>query len=85
MIGYCQAGARLFGGEREILSCVVDHQAHLADASRALHRTLVVNEDVSRPVGTGLDGKSDVTLAKAIAIADVHGGPLLNKADNGSL
>ncbi len=53
---------------------VLDHLAHLADALGALGLALVAGEDVARAAGAGLDGLGDVTLAKTVAVADVHEG-----------
>lgn len=53
---------------------VLDHLAHLADALGALGLALVAGEDVARSAGAGLDGLGDVTLAKTVAVADVHEG-----------
>ena len=75
---------QLFGGEGEGLARIVDHLAHLADAAGALRTALVAVEDVARPRRARLDGRSDVTFAKAVAVADVQGdGPV--KIANGSL
>jgi hypothetical protein len=53
---------------------VLDHLAHYADALGALRSALIGRENI---LGTGrasLDGLSDVTLAKAVTVADVQGG-----------
>ena len=63
----------LFGREGEGLPGFVDHLAHLADAAGALGAALVAVEHVLRTRRARLDGRGDVTLAKAIAVADVQG------------
>ena len=50
----------------------MDHLAHLADALGALGLALMAGEDVARAAGASLDGLGDVTLAKTVAVADVH-------------
>ena len=52
----------------------MDHLAHLADALGALGLALMAGEDVARAAGAGLDGLGDITLAKTVAVADVHDG-----------
>ena len=75
---------QLFGGEGEGLARIVDHLAHLADAFVALGAALVAIEYVPGTRRARLDGRSDVTFAKAVAVADVQGdGPV--KIANGSL
>lgn len=76
-------GRRLFRGEGEGFAAVLDHPAHFADAFGALGRALVTGEDVARTGGARLDGGGDVTLAKTVAVADVHGAGLGSGA-NGS-
>ena len=61
------------GGEGEGLARFLDHLAHLADAFGALGLALMAGEDVARAGGAGLDGRGDVALAKAVAVADVQG------------
>jgi hypothetical protein len=68
-----QAG-RLFGGEGEGLLGVLDHLTHFADALGALGRALIGRENIARPSRARFDGLSDVTLAKAVTVADVQGG-----------
>lgn len=68
---YCRQ--RLFGGEGEGFAAFLDHLPHLADAFGALGGALMAFEDVARAGRARLDGEGDVTLAKAIAVADVHG------------
>ena len=51
----------------------LDHLAHFTDAFGALGLALVAREDVARTAGPRLDGQGHVTLAKTIAVADVHG------------
>lgn len=63
----------LFGGHGEGVAAVLDHLPHLADALGALGRALVTGEDVARTRRARLDGGGDITLAKAIAVADVQG------------
>ena len=63
---------RLLGCECERFAAVLDHLTHLADALRALGLALVAGEDVARAAGASLDGLGDVTLAKTVAVADVH-------------
>ena len=65
--------AGLFGGEGEGLARLVDHLAHLADAAGALGTALVTVEHVLRTGRARLDGEGHVTLAKAVAVADVQG------------
>ena len=72
-VGDWTPAARLFGGEGEGFAAVLDHLAHLADAFGALGRALVTGEDIARTRRAGLDGGGDVTLAKAVAVADVQG------------
>ncbi len=64
---------RLFSGEGEGLAGVVDHLAHLADAAGALGPALVAVEHILRTRRARLDGEGHVTLAKAVAVADVQG------------
>ena len=64
--------AGLFGREGEGLAAFLDHFAHLADAFGALRRALVAHENVAGTGGAGLDGGGDITLAKTVAVADVH-------------
>ena len=75
---------QLFGGEGEGLARIVDHLAHLADAFGALGAALVAIEYVPGTSRARLDGRSDVTFAKAVAVADVQGGDPV-KIANGSL
>jgi hypothetical protein len=52
---------------------VLNHLAHFADAFGALRSALIGRENI---LGTGrasFDGLSDVTLAKAVTVADVQG------------
>lgn len=51
----------------------LDHLAHFADAFGALGRALMAGEDVLGTVRARLDGEGDVTLAKAVTVADVQG------------
>ena len=53
---------------------VLNHLTHLAHAFCALSLALVTVEDVARAAGARLDGLGDITLAKTVAVADVHGG-----------
>ena len=76
---------RLFGGDGEGGLGFLDHLAHLADAFGALGRALVPVEDVARTGRAGLDGSGDVTLAKAVAVTDVHGRRTRAAVENGSL
>ena len=63
----------LLSGEGEGLPRFLDHLAHFADAFGALRLALVAGEDVAGALGARLDGRGDVTLAKAVAVADVQG------------
>ena len=74
----------LFGGEGVGLARLVDHLAHLADAAGALRTALMAVEHVLRTARARLDGGGDVTLAKAVAVADVQGADPREIA-NGSL
>ena len=65
---------RLFGGQGEGFVAVLAHLAHLTHALGALGLALVAGEDVAWAAGAGLDGLGDITLAKAVAVADVHEG-----------
>ena len=65
---------RLLSGEREGLLGVLDHLTHFADAFRALGSALIGCENLTRACGARLDGLGDVTLAKAVTVADVQGG-----------
>ena len=67
-------GGGLFGRHGEGFAGFLDHLAHFADAFGALGRALVAGEDVAGARRAGLDGGGDVTLAKTVAVADVHGG-----------
>lgn len=58
------------------MTAVVDHLTHLADAFCALGGAAVARKDIARPLGAGLDGEGDVTLAQTIAVADVHAASL---------
>lgn len=51
----------------------LDHLTHLAHAFGALGRALVAGEDVLGTVRARLDGEGDVTLTKAVTVADVQG------------
>lgn len=53
---------------------VLDHLAHLAHALGALGLALMTGEDVAGSAGARLDGLGDITLAKTVAVADVHEG-----------
>lgn len=64
----------LLSCEGEGLTAFLDHLAHFADALGALGLALVLHEHVARTHRAGLDGRGDVTLAKAVAVADVQGG-----------
>src|SRR5690606_23677226 len=64
---------QLLGGEGEGLAPVVDHFAHFADAAGAAGTALVTAEHVLRTRRARLDGEGHITLAKAVAVADVHG------------
>jgi len=68
----------LFCGHGPGLTTVVDHGPHFTDAFGALCLALVTVEDVARTIRTRLDGEGYVTLAKAIAVADVHEARILN-------
>ena len=52
---------------------VLDHLTHLANALGALGLALMHGEHFTRTAGPGLDGLGDITLAKTVAVADVHG------------
>lgn len=77
--------ALLFGGQSERLPAVLNHLPHLADTSSTLNGALVVCEDFARPGGPRLDGEGDVTLAQAVAVADIHGRRIPPDVENGSL
>tara|TARA_R110000764_G_scaffold113326_2_gene200483 strand:+ start:158 stop:385 length:228 start_codon:yes stop_codon:yes gene_type:complete len=65
--------ALLFGGQSERLLAVLNHLPHLADAFSTLGGALVVCEDFARTRRSGLNGEGDITLAQAVAVADIHG------------
>ncbi|MNN48126.1 hypothetical protein D3C81_1625880 [compost metagenome] len=65
--------AGLLGGEREGDLGVLNHLAHFADAFGALGSALIGRENLTRTSGARLDGLGDVTLAKAVTVADVQG------------
>jgi len=65
---------RLLSGEGEGLLGVLNHLAHFAHAFRALGSALIGCENLTRASGARLDGLGDVTLAKAVTVADVQGG-----------
>ena len=67
-------GRNLFSCECKRFAAVLDHLAHLAHALGALRLALMAGEDVARAAGAGLDGLGDITLAKTVAVADVHDG-----------
>ncbi len=73
----------LLSRQGEGLSGVLDHLTHLTDAFGALGLALVLGEDVARTRRARLDSRGDVTLAKAVTVADVQGGDSLDA--NGSL
>ena len=77
--------ALLFGGQSERPLAVLNHLPHLANTSSTLNAALVVCEDVARTGGSSLDGEGDVTLAQAVAVADIHERRILSGVDNGSL
>ena len=64
----------LLGREGEGGLGVLNHLAHLADALGALRSALIGRENILGPGRAGLDGLGDVTLAKAVTVADVQGG-----------
>ena len=72
-VGLMRAVRGLFGGEGEGLAAVLNHLAHFADAFGALGGALMAFEDFARAGGAGLNGEGHVALAKAVAVADVHG------------
>ena len=53
---------------------VLNHLAHFTDALGALGRALIGRKNLTRAGGARLDGLGDVTLAKAVTVADVQGG-----------
>lgn len=63
----------LLSRQGERLLGVLDHLAHFADAFGALGLALVPGEDVARTRRARLDGRGDVTFAKAVTVADVQG------------
>ena len=73
IVSVCPAGPDLLGSECKVLTGVRDHLAHLADAFGALCRALIARENVAGSGRASLDCEGDVTLAKTIAVADVHG------------
>jgi hypothetical protein len=77
--------ALLFGGQSERLLAVLNHLPHLANTFSTLGGALVAGEDFARAGGPGLDGEGDVTMAKAVAVADVHERRIPSGVDNGSL
>lgn len=64
---------RLLGGHAQDFLRLVDHLAHFADAPGALRLAAVRAEDFGGLGGAGFDSRADLTLADAIAVADVHG------------
>ena len=64
----------LFGGQGEGGLGVLNHLAHFTDALGALGRALIGRENLTRAGGARLDGLGDVTLAKAVTVANVQGG-----------
>ena len=64
----------LLGREGEGGLGVLNHLAHFTDALGALGRALIGRENLTRAGGARLDGLGDVTLAKAVTVADVQGG-----------
>ena len=64
----------LLSGEGERFAAFRDHLTHFADAFRALGSALIGCENLTRAGGARLDGLGDVTLAKAVTVADVQGG-----------
>ena len=63
----------LFRCDGEGALLFLDHLAHFAHAFGALGRALMTGEDVLGTVRARLDGEGDVTLAKAVTVADVQG------------
>jgi hypothetical protein len=63
----------LFSRDGEGFSGVLDHLAHFANAFGALRLALVAGENVARSARAGLDGLGDITLAKTVTVANVHG------------
>jgi hypothetical protein len=69
-----QQGLRmLLSSEGEGLLRLLDHLPHFTDAFGALGLALVPRKDIPRPGGARLDGRGDITFAKTVAVADVHG------------
>lgn len=64
----------LLGGEAEGFPGLVDHFAHLANAAGALDLAALGAEHVHGTRGPRLYGGPDLTLADAVAVADVHEG-----------
>lgn len=69
---FWRARLNLLGRECIVLAGVCNHLTHFADAFGALGCALVPREDVAGLGRAGLDREGDVTLAKTIAVADVH-------------
>jgi len=65
--------SRLFGRHGEDFAAVLNHLPHFADAFGALGLALVAGEDFAGTAGARLDGEGDITLAKAVTVADVQG------------
>jgi hypothetical protein len=63
----------LLSRQGEGLLRLLDHLTHFANAFGALGLALVPGEDLARTRRAGLDGRGDVTFAKAVAVADVQG------------
>jgi hypothetical protein len=73
IVSFRSAVPDLLGRECKVLTGVRDHLAHLANAFGTLCRALIARENVTRSGRACLDREGDVTLAKTIAVADVHG------------
>jgi hypothetical protein len=65
--------ALLLGGVAQSLIGSLNHTPQVTNAFGALGRGLAMAENVDRPLRAGLDGGVDVSLANAVAVADVHG------------
>jgi hypothetical protein len=63
---------QLLGGQRHDAILLLDHPAHIADATGALGLALLGGEDMRGFAGAGVDGRAHVSLTDAVTIADVH-------------
>ena len=72
MIVCWRKSGELFGSQSIVLTGIRNHLAHFADTFGTLGGALMAREDIAGLGCSGLDRDGDVTLAKTIAVADVH-------------